>query len=113
MKNSSVCDICLRPRDTTGAILRGKFGQYCPECKQGELRQANAQKATYDRDRDREDHRKDMLQPWLPNGKINVDFARAYPDKAKDYYNNEELSEVQEKIQWQKNMTYQKVQHTY
>ena len=94
MKDSSVCDICLRPTDTNGAILKGKFGYYCPECKRGEQRQYGSQKVGYDRAREQEEHRKDTLQPWLPNGEINVEFARAYPDRAKDYYNDEELKQV-------------------
>lgn len=93
MKSLKNCEICFREVPTSGAILRGKFGQYCPECKQGEQRLSTAQKANYDRERDREDHRKDMLQPWLPNGKPNVDFIRAYPER-KDNFTEEELKEA-------------------
>lgn len=72
---------------------RGKFDTFCPECLSEGKRTAGSHKAGYDRDRDREDYKKDMLQPWLPNGKINVEFARAYPDRL-DNYTAEELKEV-------------------
>jgi len=57
-----------------------------------EQRLNSAQKASYDRDRDRENHRKDMLQPFLPNGKPNTEFIRAYPERS-DNFTDDELKE--------------------
>ena len=73
--------------------MNGTFGKYCAACLSEQQRLPGAEKAKYDRDREREDYRKDMLQPWLPNGKINVEFARAYPERI-DNYTEEELKEV-------------------
>lgn len=91
---SNRCEVCGRNKGETSAIVKGRYGIYCPECLARENRQAGSHKAGYDRDREREDYRKDMLQPRLPNGKINVDFAKAYPDIAKDEFTEEELKSV-------------------
>ena len=40
--------------------------------------------------RQRDNHSKDMIQPFT-SGKINKDFADAYPELAEDYYTKEEL----------------------
>lgn len=92
MPDSKKCEICLRDRPTTTAIRKGRFGLYCPECMGEEQRLAGAQKAGYDRDRDREEHKKDMLQPFLPNGKPNTEFIRSYPERS-DNFTPEELAE--------------------
>lgn len=76
----------------TGAIINGCFGNYCKKCIDKSNRTANAQSAQWSRDRDREDHQKDMLQPWV-NGKPNTEFIRAYPDQAKEMYTEKELKE--------------------
>jgi hypothetical protein len=90
--NKTTCDWCKRTTETTGAILGGKYGQACRECRNKYSRQANGQSAQWYRDRDREDNAKDMLQPFI-NGKPNTEFIRAYPEQAKDMYNEKELKE--------------------
>lgn len=92
MQDSRICNICGRKDPTTSAIVKGRWGVYCPECMSLEKRQNSPAKASYDRDRDRENHRKDMLQPWLPNGKPNTEFIRAYPERS-DNFTEEELKE--------------------
>lgn len=89
-----MCDQCqAKDIPTTLMILNGKFGAYCFNCKNNQRRIASAQSAEWHRERDREDHKRDMLQPWI-NGKINVEFARQYPGRAKEIYSEEELKEV-------------------
>ena len=75
------------------AVLRAKFGNYCQACIQLSDRSKSAGSAQYDRDRDRESHLGDTVQPWI-NGKPNKDFAYLYPDKIDDYYSEQEKKEL-------------------
>lgn len=87
-----ICDSCtLDKQHLHGAIINGKYGQYCSECLQKVSRQASAGSAQYSRDRDRDDHQVDMLQPWDGRGKPSTEFIRHYPDEAKDIFTQEEL----------------------
>jgi len=76
---------------TQSAIIDGRFGTYCNIHIKQESRGASASKASYDRERDREAHEKDLLQPFLPNGKPNTEFIRAYPDS--ENFTKEQLEE--------------------
>jgi hypothetical protein len=87
------CDFCLADTETTGAILNGTYGQACRQCRTKAKRISSGLNAQWLRDRDREDNQRDLLQPWI-NGKINVEFARNYPEQAKEMYTKEELKEV-------------------
>lgn len=86
------CDGCGRTGHVTGAILSGSFGNYCQKCINNSTRSASGQSAQWLRDRDREDHQKDMLQPWV-NNKPNTEFIRNYPEQAQDMYTEKELKE--------------------
>lgn len=39
-----------------------------------------------DHDRQRADHKKDLIQPFLRNGEVNPAFTEAYPDECKEMY---------------------------
>jgi len=93
MANLNKCDACKTGIAETGAVFSGKFGAYCKACLNSAKRIDSVSKASYERDRDREDHRRDMLQPWLPNGKPNPEFIREYPER-NDNFTEEELKEV-------------------
>lgn len=41
----------------------------------------------------RDEHEGDMVQPFIGN-KINPEFARLYPDRAKDYFTDKELKSI-------------------
>jgi len=41
----------------------------------------------------RDEHGKDLIQPFS-KGKINQEFAEAFPEKADDYYTKEELQKL-------------------
>lgn len=84
------CDNCKKFHMLKGAVVNGAFGHYCPDCIKIGSRQSSPSVASFQRNTDRQTHEKDMVQPWA-NGKPNRDFIRAYPDKAKDYFNQKEL----------------------
>lgn len=90
MKNLNTCEFCLKHKDTTGAILNGKYGQACRNCRDLVNRVPSASGAQWHRDRDREDNLRDLIQPWS-NGKPNTEFIRNYPEQAKDYFTQEQL----------------------
>jgi len=87
-----ICDFCKEDRETTGAVLNGKYGQACRRCRTDLKRMDNAGSAQWHRDRDREDNQKDILQPMI-NDKPNTEFIRAYPEQAKDMFTDKELKE--------------------
>jgi hypothetical protein len=47
--------------------------------------------AQYERDRDREEHAADMIQPWDRNGKPNREFINKYPEQSKEMFSEKEL----------------------
>lgn len=49
--------------------------------------------AQYHRDRDREDHQRDLIQPYDKDGKPNTEFIREYKDQAVDYFDDDQLRE--------------------
>jgi hypothetical protein len=86
------CDLCgIYKVHTTNAVVQGKYGAYCSHCIKGFKRMDNAGHAHYMRDRDREAHEVDMLQPWV-NGKPNRDFIHQYPEESLDMFSKDELN---------------------
>lgn len=89
------CDTCsLDKPHMRGAIINGKYGQHCLDCLGEEQRGASGQSAAAARDKDREDNAADLVQPWDAKGKANRDFARLYPDQAKEMFSESELKEL-------------------
>jgi hypothetical protein len=43
-----------------------------------------------DHEMQRQDHQRDLLQPYKPDGSINEEFMEAYPDQAKLYRQGED-----------------------
>lgn len=39
-----------------------------------------------DHDRQRRDHAKELIRPWLPDGTLNPEFIAQYPEEAKESY---------------------------
>ena len=90
----SKCDNCQSLEPTlTIAIVGGKFGSYCNSCVAGINRMANAGSASYNRDRDRENHQRDLIQPWTPDGTPNKEFIRQYPEQARENFTPEQLDQ--------------------
>lgn len=88
-----MCEGCFDAKPTTAAVIAGKYGQFCRDCKTRMSRQAQAGSAAYERDRDRQAHEKDLIQPWDGHGHPNREFIRNYPDSAVDYFSKEELEQ--------------------
>jgi len=84
------CNTC-GSEPTRTALINGKFGNYCSNCIAGSSRTKNIGFAQWSRDRDRENNAADMQQPWLNNGKINREFVKNYPDRAKDLFTEREI----------------------
>lgn len=87
-----MCDFChTKNADTTGAVLNGTFGQACRECRTNANRIPSGSGAQWQRDRDREDNLRDLIQPYDRKGNPNTEFIRNYPDQAKDYFTPDQL----------------------
>lgn len=86
------CSNCDARADIT-AVVDGKYGHYCTDCLDGRKRQNHIGSAQYSRDRDREDHEVDLLQPWDARGNPSKQFINHYPDEAHDIFTKEELEQ--------------------
>lgn len=89
----TLCTGCGSNKNTRKAMINGKFGDYCSTCIQGVKRLHNVGSAQYSRDRERDAHQADMLQPWDGKGNPNKEFIRMYPDESKDMFSQEELEQ--------------------
>lgn len=87
----SVCDTCKKRPATVTGVINSKFGHYCAECATGDLRLANTGAATWHRQRDYEDHREDLIQPYDNNGKPNGEFIRSYPEESAEIFTDEQI----------------------
>jgi len=92
------CPICKKNGNLRARIISGKYiSERCTDCLieagVGIERGVSSTSAEYSRERQREDFRKDIIQPYIGN-KPNRDFAQAYPDKAKEYFTETELKEM-------------------
>lgn len=69
---------------TTGYIVNGIY--YPKEQLQNASAEANSiTYKAYDHDRQRENHRRDLIQPYT-DGKPNPEFIAQYPQESKDIY---------------------------
>lgn len=74
------------------AIINGKLIENpTPEQLAGNTRFGDA--AAYHRDADRDDNYVDIIQPYIGN-KPNPEFISAYPERAKDYFSDDELKNM-------------------
>jgi hypothetical protein len=86
------CDKGHEAIQTKGAIIDGKFGHYCPPHIQSAQRTAGANAAQYHRDREREDFRKELIQPKdQRTGKINPEFVKAYPQESREMFTEADM----------------------
>jgi hypothetical protein len=60
-----------------------QYGKYHRGEAPATIRTSSQYKA-WDHDRQRADHRLDLLQPWK-NGKLSSEFKEMYPEEAKNY----------------------------
>lgn len=65
-------------------ILDGKF--YKGEVPLHEVsKKVQSTFKSWDHDRQREDHARDILQPYNKDGSVNEEFVEQYPEESKDY----------------------------
>jgi hypothetical protein len=73
---------------STGYILNGVYYDQLPDVESLRETHATTDKQ-YSHDRQRENHRRDLLQPYV-NGHPNPEFIEQYPKEAKEYGFNKE-----------------------
>lgn len=70
---------------TTGYIVNGKYVRATDVPSSAKVARKQPLHKQYENDRMLEDFRKDIIQPYLPNGKPNPDFIDAYPKESEQY----------------------------
>lgn len=93
------CPVCNCQKPSKGfrsGVVNGKYvSERCGSCWTEHAQPRHNSAAAYQLDREREDSARDIVQPWLPGGKPNPEFAHAYPRLAKEiYYTPEQLKEL-------------------
>lgn len=96
-----ICPECKLDRPTlSSSVVEGVY--YSKRCNVCVAAIMPAQKPTntareFDRNRQRKDFAKDIVQGMV-NGKPNADFLKAYPDKAKERFTEQEIRNMQRNI---------------
>lgn len=85
------CAICKKEVSSVRTALKnGKYvSARCDSCL-ANFSQFAVYARKYNRDRDREDHRKDIIQRF-DGDKINPEFVRAYPDISREQFGDDVL----------------------
>ena len=87
------CDKCTRRKGTVSGVMRGVYYKnLCKFCLTGGQEVSSGQ-ASFNRQRDLEDHAQDMVQPFV-GGRANSDFIRLYPDSAKNLFTKDEIADA-------------------
>jgi len=91
-----ICEVCKKPGEHfQSAVVNGEFiSERCDPCFAQYRQSRTANSAAYNLDRQREDFAGDIVQPWLPGGVPNPEFAHRYPKIARGYYTNEQLEDL-------------------
>jgi ribosome-binding protein aMBF1 (putative translation factor) len=80
----SKCKVCKKETDTLRSIIHdGKILSGCDNCLDSQIAADNDRAAKGNREYQRSQYRKDLLQPFQP------EYARAYPDKFREKYGDE------------------------
>lgn len=70
---------------STGYILNGKYVRASEVPSKAKVPRKQPLHSAYELDRTRDDYRKDLIQPYLHNGKPNPEFIDAYPEESEKY----------------------------
>jgi hypothetical protein len=70
---------------TTGYIKDGKYIRWDGTLVIQEQLETTVVDKQYNHDMQRLNHRADMVQPWLSDGKLNPEFQLLYPKEAEGY----------------------------
>lgn len=94
-----VCPICkLDKPSISSAVIDGEYySKRCDACLGLKVQKPTNTAREFDRNRQRKDFAKDIVQGMV-NGKPNADFLKAYPDKAKERFTEQEIRNMQRNI---------------
>lgn len=82
------CQKCQSRSSEVSGIIRGVYYEnLCKVCVSGQVSSAEA---SYDRQRDLEDHNGDMIQPYA-GGEPNKEFMHLYPERSKQLFSPEQI----------------------
>ncbi len=91
------CPVCkLKADELYAGVVNGKYmSDRCDICYGLNKQQTptSMTRGDYRKDRQREDHRKSMIQPYK-GADPNPEFAVAYPERAKEYYNDDQMRQM-------------------
>lgn len=93
------CPVCRQDKPTLASgVVDGVYkSSRCDACLNMVRRRPVKEAMEYDRNRQRKQFRKDIIQAMI-NGKPNADFLKAYPDKAKERFTPEEIRKMERGI---------------
>lgn len=86
------CELCNKSSNRGGVINGKYYSSICNECISGQTRLISAQAAEFQRLSDRQEFAKDIIQPY-DGDKPNGEFIKAYPNKAKEMFSEQQLRE--------------------
>lgn len=95
-----ICNFCglRKPEaDFHSAIVDGVYvPERCGKCFAQFEQPRHSEAAAFNREKDQEDHLRDIIQPYLADGITpNPEFIHAYPVKAKElYFTPEQLEDI-------------------
>lgn len=94
-----ICPVCKHDKPSlSSAVVNGAYlSRRCNDCLAIPKARAHSGASEFDRDRQRKNYRKDLIQGMV-NGKPNPDFLKAYPDKAKSRYSDTEIRDMERGI---------------
>lgn len=79
------CLSCGLPTTKQKTVIRdGKIVEGCDACLEDSIQSANTLNGNHNRNAQRAEYRKDILQKWQSR-----DYARAFPDQAKELFGEE------------------------
>ena len=87
------CNRCYKRPSKHAGIIKGKYWpELCSPCFADLVadQAPSSGLASYNRQRDLEDHLADIAQPYV-GGKPSTDFIKLYPDKAKELFTPDEM----------------------
>lgn len=88
------CMKCKSRKATKSGVLGGVYySQLCDPCLINSRRSVSTGTASYNRQRDLEDHTDYMVQPYA-GGKPNAEFIRLYPERANQLFTYEQMKDA-------------------
>lgn len=94
-----ICPVCQKDKPSlSSAVVNDVYlSRRCDDCLNIPKAKAHGGAKEFDRNRQRKNFGKDLIQGMV-NDKPNADFLKAYPDKAKSRYTDEEIRDMERGI---------------